>query len=647
MGIENWELNINGFFFWLFPFGNWEFLCVLCFDSAEQGAPMAIRFVFLLVCGLAAPLVALAQDGATLFQRHCASCHEGGSQTRAPSRAQLRELTPERILFALESIASPMSSQGLARTPAERRALASYVSSKPFGTEKPPDLDRIGCKEASNFSTPLAGPSWNGWSVPTNSRFQQASAAGLDPNQVSQLKLKWAFAYPGDIMAYSQPTVVGGRVFVGSEGRRVYSLNAETGCVYWSFAADAGVRAAITIGSLNNATSYAAYVADLSANVYALDATTGKLLWKVRVDQHPAARVTGAPRLYSGTLYVPVASLEEASGSLAEYECCTFRGSVVALDAATGKQIWKTYTIPEQPRAVGKNKKGVRQLGPSGVGVWSSPTIDADHKALYIATGDNYSSPTTKTSDAIIAFDLQSGRMLWARQLLQSDAWNIACLQPDTTNCPANAGPDFDFGSSPILVNLPNGRRALLAGQKSGMVHAVDPDREGEILWQVRAGRGGVVGGIEWGPAVDDKNIYVAVSDAQLLPAGVSPKGGGGLLALQLADGKQVWRIEPPPCPEDRKGCSPGQSAAVTVIPGVVFSGSLDGHLRAYSTADGQVVWDFDTAREFTTVNGVAGRGGAINGPGATVVGGMLFVNSGYGFLGQMPGNVLLAFEAQ
>ena len=179
-------------------------------------------------------------------------------------------------------------------------------------------------------------------------------------------------------------------------------------------------------------------------------------------------------------------------------------------------------------------------------------------------------------------------------------------------------------------------------------MHALDPDREGEILWQVRAGKGGGVGGIEWGPAADEKNVYVAVSDVQLDTNGqVSPKAGGGLLALQLADGKQMWRAEPPPCPETRKGCSPAQSAAVTVIPGVVFSGSLDGHLRAYSTADGRVIWDFDTAREFTTVNGVSGHGGAINGPGTTPSGGMLFVNSGYGFLGQMPGNVLLAFAPE
>jgi polyvinyl alcohol dehydrogenase (cytochrome) len=590
----------------------------------------------------------LAQDGAALYRQHCGSCHESNPQTRAPSRDALRQLTPERILDALESITGVMSAQGLARSPAERRTLAVYLSGKAFGTDAALDPARSNCKERPSFTDPLTRPNWNGWSTSlTNTRFQEGTAAGLDASRVPQLKLKWAFAYPGDIMAYGQPTVVGGRIFVGSAGRRVYSLDASTGCTHWVYGTDSAVRSAITIGPSNTtATAFAAYFGDLAGNVYAVDAATGKLLWKTSVEKHPATRITGAPVLYAGRLYVPVTSLEEASGALANYQCCTFRGSVVALDASTGKQIWKTYTIAQEPRIVGKNKNGVPQWAPSGAGVWSAPTLDIGRRTLYVATGDSYTAPAANTSDAIIAMNMDSGKLLWVRQLTEKDAWNVACIQPDTTNCPQNAGPDYDFGSSAILVDLGKGRRALLAGQKSGMVHAVDPDREGEILWQVRAGQGGIVGGIEWGPAADSQNLYVAVSDIAL-GAQPDPKTGGGLLALQQADGKQIWRAAPTACPSDRTGCSPGQSAAVTVIPGVVFSGSLDGHLRAYSTTDGRVIWDYDTVREFTTVNGAAGRGGAINGPGPTVAGGMLFVNSGYGFLGQMPGNVLLAFSPE
>src|SRR2546427_4764235 len=613
---------------------------------------MRLRFEILLMTllvTLAIPYLGFAQDGQALFRRHCASCHEASAQTRAPAPEALRQLTPERIMDALESNSGAMVRQGMARTPSERRALALYLSGKPFGTEKPLDLDRIGCKSADNFTDPLSAPGWNGWSIsPSNARFQGAASAGLDANRVPQLKLKWAFAYPGDIIAYSQPTVVGGRVFVGSSGHRVYSLDAATGCVRWAYAADAGVRSAITIGLLGSKTP-AAYFGDLAANVYALDAEAGKLLLKANLDPHRAARITGAPQLDAGRVYVPVASLEEGSSGVPDYECCTFRGSVVALDAATGKQIWKTYTISDTPHAVGKNKLGVRQWGPSGAAIWSSPTLDVNRKILYVGTGDNYSAPATKTSDAVMALDMELGKMLWIRQLTEKDAWNSACYLPDSANCPTNSGPDFDFGSSPILIELPNGRHALIAGQKSGVVHALDPDREARTIWQARVGQGGILGGIEWGPAVDDKNIYLALSDAQFDENHrLSSKGGGGLVALRLTDGMEVWRAAPVPCPEGRKGCSPAQAAAVTVIPDVVFSGSLDGHLRAYSTKDGRIIWDYDTVQEFTTVNGVPGHGGAINGPGPTVARGMLFVNSGYAFLGgQMPGNVLLAFGVE
>src|ERR1051326_1518053 len=606
---------------------------------------MVRRFVFLLIT-FAFPALGLAQEGQTLYRAHCASCHEASGQTRAPAREALRQLTPERILDALEAQSGAMRVQGLARTPAERRALALFLSGKPFGTEKALDLTQASCKETQAFDAPLSGPSWNGWSpVESNARFQNAAAAGLDGTRVSQLKLKWAFGYPGDVIAYGHPTVVGGRVFVGSSGRHVYSLDAATGCIYWAFRTDSGVRAAISVGRRSGSDAYAAYFGDLAANMYAVDAGTGKLLWKTSLDNHRAARITGSPRLFEGKLYVPVASLEESSAGVPDYECCTFRGSVVALDAATGKLIWKTYMIPEQPRRLGKNNQGASQWGPSGAGVWSAPTLDLSRKRLYVATGDNYSLPASKTSDAVVALSMDSGKMLWVRQLTEKDSWNGACIRPDTTNCPKDAGPDFDFAASPILAVLPNGKHALIAGKKSGVVHALDPDREGEPLWQIRIGKGGVVGGIEWGPASDDKNVYVALSDfqfdANLRPL---PNGGGGLFALQLADGKQVWHAASIPCPEDRKACSPAQSAAVSLIPDVVFSGSLDGHLRAYATADGRVLWDYDTVRDFTTVNGVPGRGGAINGPGAIIAGGMIFVNSGYAFFGQMPGNVLLAF---
>ncbi|RPH59776.1 MAG: cytochrome C oxidase Cbb3 [Acidobacteria bacterium] len=500
---------------------------------------------------------------------------------------------------------------------------------------------------------PLAGPVWNGWGQnAANGRYQDATAAGLTSAQVPRLKLKWAFGFPGDIQAMAQATLAGGRVFVGSIGGNVYSLSASTGCVHWFFQAETSVRSAVSIGRIpvDGRPTYAAFFGDARGNAYGLEAATGRLLWKTRVESFPSARITGSPVFHDGRLYVPVASSEEGVGSLPDYECCRFRGSIVALDGATGRQIWKTYTISDEPKPTRKNRVGTQLWGPSGAPIWSSPAVDVKRNALYVTTGDNYSDPATGTSDAFMAMDLDSGKILWVRQTTADDAYVSACRLPDKTNCPEAKGPDFDFAASPILVSLPDGRRALVAGQKSGVVHALDPDRNGEVLWQVRLSEGGTMGGIQWGSAVDGRNIYVALSDLGrvMLPfsqfTDADPRRGGGMFALRLESGERVWYTPPTPC-ANRPRCSPAQSAAVSAIPGVAFSGSYDGHLRAYSTTDGRVLWEFDTVRTYETVNGVAARGGSLDGPGPAIGGGMLYVSSGYTVGGGMSGNVLLAFS--
>jgi polyvinyl alcohol dehydrogenase (cytochrome) len=604
-------------------------------------------FVGLFLC--ATPLV--AQDGATVYRAACASCHDAGID-RAPNRAALLAMTPERVLASLES--GSMISMTAARTATERRGVAEFVTGKslqrPLVTNPAPQA--MCPAQPGTVFDPLAGPSWNGWGPNSaNTRFQDAAAAGLTAAVAPRLKLKWAFGFPGDIAADAQPTVTGGRVLVGSQSGNVYALDAATGCIHWFFHAESSVRAAVTVGRVDTSSGpvYAAFIGDRAANVYAVDAGTGKLLWKTKADTSSIARVTGSPVLVRGRLYVPVASGEETAGATSDYECCRFRGSLVALNGATGEQIWKTYTIAEEARPTKKNKIGTQLWGPSGAPIWTAPTIDLTRNAVYVTTGDNYSDPPTTTSDAFMAFDLDSGKILWSRQTLAADAWNSACIREDTTNCPDSNGPDFDFASPPILVTLAGGRRALVAGQKSGVVHAVDPDRQGEVIWQRRIGKGGINGGVQWGSAADQSNVYVALSDLGRIPVPHStatdpdPKVGGGIYALRLDNGEQVWLKQPPPCGE-RKRCSPAQSAAISAVPGLVFSGSVDGHLRAFSTANGQVVWDFDTVGLQKTVNEVPGRGGSLNGPGPAIAGGMVFVESGYAANG-MPGNVLLAFS--
>jgi polyvinyl alcohol dehydrogenase (cytochrome) len=551
-----------------------------------------------------------------------------------------------------------MSKMGFGLSAAEIAAISESITGKTLAPETAPQPALCpaatvpdGTPAGNAWDNPFAKPFWNGWGVNLSQhRFQPAAMAQLPADRVPNLKLKWAFAFPGAARAWAQPTVVGGRVFAGSAGRKVYALDAKTGCTYWTFDAEAPVRSAITIGKLDS--GWAAYFGDQHGTAYAVNALTGKLVWKTRADDHPAAVITGAPTLSGRRLYVPLSSGEEVFGASPKYECCKFRGSLSALDASTGEVIWKSYTIAESPRPVRKNQQGVQLWGPSGAGIWSSPAVDLKKHAVYVTTGDSYSDPAAPTSDAFLAFDMDTGKLLWSHQMTANDAFTVDCVAPVKTNCPEAKGPDFDFGSSPMLVDLPGGKRALIAGQKSGMVHALDPDQGGELLWQVRAGKGSVLGGVQWGSAVDSENVYVAVSDLGFVPQpatgrnALNPKAGGGMFAFNTATGKQVWQTPPPGC-ADRPGCSPAQSAAVTAIPGVVFSGSLDGHLRAYATGNGRIVWDIDTAREYQTVNGVKGNGGSIDGPGPVVVGGMLFTNSGYGVFGGAPGNVLLAFSVE
>jgi polyvinyl alcohol dehydrogenase (cytochrome) len=593
-----------------------------------------------------------SQDGADLYLKHCAQCHESASgEVRAPGRDAMVKLSPVEILRSMDS--GTMVSFGRARTAAERKAIAEYVAGRPLSEKSTatPDLERTPCERSVGWvESPLNGPQWNGWGVDlANSRFQAAKAAGLTLAQVPKLKLKWAFGFLGAYQAYAQPAVVGGRVFVGSATRKVYSLDAKTGCTYWTFEPEAAVRTAINIGPLSEPGKYAAYFGDMRGTVYAVDAATGALIWKTKVESHSATRITGAPALHAGRLYVPVSSFEEGSGSVRTYQCCTFRGSMVALDALTGKQIWKTYTISEEPKPTTKNAVGAQRWGPSGAAIWSAPTLDPGRNVLYVATGNNYSNPPTPTSDAILAMDMQTGAIHWSQQVTPNDAYIVACRSPDKTNCPENSGPDVDFGQSPILVTLPGGGRALVVGQKSGVMHALDPDQKGKILWQTRVGKGGVLGGIMWGSAADGKDVYVANSDVRFLAQTstgliLNPKVGGGLFALDLVTGKIRFSVPPMDC-GDRKQCSPALAAAVTAIPGVVFSGGVSGFLRAYATTDGSLLWEYDTAQEYETVNSVKANGGSMEGPGPTAVDGMIYVNSGYGSRGSLAGNVLLAFS--
>jgi len=593
-------------------------------------------FAFLAVLfAYAAPASAQAIQMLGLFEQRCGSCHtkpEPGS--RVPDRDSLRQRTPEAVLEALNNGTMKINAEGL--TDRQKQLIAEFITERPVGAAVSGQASAMPNRCAAKpLGDALAGPSWNGWGVDAgNSRYQPTP--GITAEQVPQLTLKWAFGFPNGASAYGQPTVTGGRVYVGSDNGFVYSLDAATGCVYWSFQSSGGVRTAISVGKAGS--KFAAYFGDVKANVYAVDAESGALLWKKSADPHPMARVTGAPTLYSGRLYVPVASFEEGSGPIPKYECCTFRGSLVAYDATSGEQLWKSFTIPERPKPTKKNSIGTQLYGPAGAALWSAPTVDPKRNAIYVATGDAYTAPAAETSDAVMAFDLRSGIPLWTHQFTPNDAFLVGCA-PGRDNCPDVVGPDFDFGNSPILRTLPNGKSVIVIGQKSGAAWAIDPDKDGALIWEHKVGAGSALGGIEWGSAADDRHGYFATADQQL------GAKAGGLAALNLATGEPVWKTPPPAGNCTGAACAQPQSAAITVIPGVVFSGATNGMMRAYASGDGKVIWEYNTAQPYTTVNGVAAKGGSLNGPGPVVAGGMLFMNSGYAYLGfGAPGNVLLAF---
>ena len=602
--------------------------------------PRAITAALLL---LTLPVIAGAQplDGEALYKARCAGCHDN-ADGRTPPRQALQQMTPSHILRTLDFGAMMTIAYTLRRD--EREAVATFLG-KP-GPEPMPRPEAY-CRDRSVRLTDVSRDAWNGWSPSRdNARFVPAALAKITAAQVPRLKLKWAFGFEGDISAFAQPTVIGNQLFVGSAAGVVHALRADTGCLQWTFQANGPIRSAVVAAPVEG--GHVLLFGDLTGWFYALDPGTGRQIWRVRPEEHEAVRLSAPPIVHEGLAIVPVASWEESRALNPDYPCCTFRGSLTALRIRDGSVAWKRYMVPEPARRTGKTAAGAETLGPSGVGIWGSPAVDLKRRRLYVTTGNNYSLPATPLSDAIVAVDIDTGAIAWSHQALPNDVYNSACsLTPKAASCPEGSGPDYDFGAPPILVTTREGRDLVLAGQKAGIVWAFDPDANGAVVWQARVGKGGINGGVQWGMASDGERVYAASSDVVVTRTATArildPSSGGGLTALNISDGRIVWHAMPPPC-GGRANCSPAQLAAVTAIPGVVFSGSLDGHLRAYSATDGKVLWDFDTAREFTTANGVKASGGAIDGPGPVIVNGLVLVNSGYNRFGGMPGNVLLAF---
>jgi len=563
-----------------------------------------------------------------LYIRYCAMCHDK-PQGQAPSRQALGGLSAQRIYDALAS--GPMQAAAASLSEPEKRVLAASL---PAGEPLPePALDANMCAAAEPLVAPAIGE-WSAWSPdPGNTRYQPAG--GLDVRSVSKLKLKWVFAYPGSVAGL--PLVVGNRIVTAGASGVVVSLDARTGCTYWTAKMSAEVRGAPLVAPIGNNGKRAAIVADAAGLVVAFDLSSGKRLWEHRAFIDRIHRITGSPVHYNGRIYVPIAGFDAQNASNADYECCKGRGGVVALEVASGKLLWKQDAIAEPLRKAGTNSRGTQMFGPAGASIWSAPTVDAKRGVLYVTTGNAFTYPAPRESDAIIAFDLITGTRKWVSQAIAGDAFVAGCHGRDLhPNCPKVVGPDADLGMPAVLADLQDGRQLLLAASKNGMVFAFDPDRSGRIVWKTRVATGNATGSLILGAAVEGGRVYLPVS---------YNKPEGGVVALDIATGKVAWRAAPekPVCSWGGAACSSAQRSPPTSVPGAVFAGSNDGVIRAYDTRSGAVIWRFDTGKPRKAANGVIATGGPMGRGGQTVAGGMLYVNAGAGY--GRPGNALLAFS--
>ena len=588
-----------------------------------------------------------SSPGLAVFQKHCAVCHEN-PVSGAPATAVLRyTLTAPSVYAALTTGA--MRVQAAALSDQERRQVAEYLTQSRLtdSTSPPPMM----CKNNRNWFDNRQAPVGIGWGIDAeNTRLIPREQAGLAAEDLKDLKLKWAFAFPDVTRAVAQPLVAGSGLFVGSADGTVYALDAQSGCAHWTFKATAAILGSPVIQE-RRSTRPTLFFADRLAYVYALDAGTGALVWKSKTDNHPSATIMGTPALIDNRLFVPIISFEENAGG-AEYSCCTFRGSLVALDAATGKLIWKTYTIPSPAVEQFKNTLGVPQFAPSGAGLWSNPTIDRKRNSIYFTTGNSYSEPADDNSDAVFAIDLTSGKVKWHTQTLAGDTWlgwdyqcRHSAQQNSLPGCPGlkNPGPDVDFTTSPVLVHGTNGEDIVVAGRKDGTTFGFDPDT-GRILWSARTSKNPDpnAGSLNFGLMAQGSTILVPSAGTNFPNAADTiPTEDDGLFALDAFSGKRLWASKVTEDCEKSTPCT-GLSFAPIGFPGVVFAGATDGYVRAYDTVTGKVLWRFDTAREFETLNGVVAKGGAVGRNSIMIANGMVYVGSGFG---KLPGNVLLAFS--
>lgn len=582
-----------------------------------------------------------AQDGEALYTQYCATCHAAPTDLRTPPRVALGTFTANSIYHALSE--GLMQAQGSALSDAQKITIAEYLSRS---TYKPERVERLAQCAAPMPSLQLSAMgTWNGWgNGDRNARHQGSEDTAINASNIESLELAWAFGFEDASSARAQPSVVNGVMFMGSNSGTVYALDLASGCAYWTFLATTEVRGALSVVHSAVLNKELLVGADASNRVFVLDATTGERLWHADVDPSPYARSTGSPVVSGDLVFVPVSSAEVVVAANPTHECCSFRGNVAAFDLNTGEKRWHTY-IMEEAKEVGVNSAGKRVFAPSGAPIWDAPTIDEKRRRVYVGTGQNYSRPASNSSDSVIAFNMDTGNIDWIMQTTGNDAFTMACTAaPGHPNCP-DPGPDLDIGASVLNVTLSTGKDILVAGTKGGVVFAMDPDAEGEVLWQTRVGRGGALGGIHWGMSFVGDIAFVPVSD-RATGLEQEEERQPGLHAIDMKTGERLWYAPAlERCEAGNRACLDVYSAPPSATADIVVTGALNGHLFAHDQATGAVLWEYDTVQDYSTVNAVPAKGGAIDSAGPVFSGDYMIVNSGYATFGQIPGNSLLVFK--
>ena len=569
------------------------------------------------------------EQGFLVYQKHCADCHQD-ARLRAPSLGAIKKMSENGIRQALTMGVMKEHSRNIDNVDFDKLLL--FLSSQ---TNNTTETQINECSEPFPTQSEIL---WSNWGNGLYNQRVQAKSS-LNPQNINQLELKWAFGFNDSIRIRSQPLVTEDTIYIGSQSGYVYALSLDTGCQWWSFKADAEVRGAITLSDNKKSILFT----DFAANVYRLNSLNGEIEWKKNVATHPLTTITGSIAVTQDSVFIPLSSTEVVSAIDPNYMCCTFRGGLIALNTSNGDERWKMHTVPE-PKKTGYNSNRISSWGPSGAPVWSTPTIDLERGLIYIGVGQNYSHPATELSDAIIAIGIESGRVVWHKQTLSGDVWNAACVT-NRINCPGEYGPDYDIGASIILIE--GDKDMLIAGQKSGMVFAMDPDDNGSIIWQKRVGRGGKKGGVHWGMTIDDDSIFVPIADLpEKIPSQYSPMPG--IHALRIKDGSKEWyRPALPVCEDEKYHCYPSVSAAPSRVGSMIITGSMNGIIEIISTKDGNLLWSFDTAMQFKTINQISANGGSIDSNGPIIAGNHLIATSGYDIYGQLTGNILLVFSIE